>query len=119
GGARALPGGVGGNEEARPGRQVLGRGREGVQAAEVREHARLRQRPAVRGAALLRPVGPRLLNFRCTKKATGRSRERPVLFPPSAPRSTAPQPPPSRSTPRSGRTGSPAPRRCGCRRGSD
>src|SRR4029079_17099386 len=30
------------------GRKVLGRGREGVQAAEVREHAGLRQRSAVR-----------------------------------------------------------------------
>src|SRR3569833_568272 len=38
---------------------MLGRGREGVQAGEIREHARLRQRSAVRGAALLRPVGPR------------------------------------------------------------
>jgi glyoxylase-like metal-dependent hydrolase (beta-lactamase superfamily II) len=61
GGAGALPRRVGGNEEARPGRQVLGRSREGVQAAEIREHAGLCQRPAIRGAALLRTVGPRHL----------------------------------------------------------
>ena len=28
-------------KKTRPGRQVLGRGREGIQAAEIREHARL------------------------------------------------------------------------------
>ena len=95
-------------------------GREGVQAAEVREHAGLRQRPAVRGAALLRPVGPRhliaspTLNIKRAALASG-----PFRFCTRALSASAPRPPPWRSTPRSGRTGWRAPPRCGCRRGPD
>ena len=46
-------------KKRRPGRQVLGRGREGLQDGEVRNAARLSGRPRHGGAALLRAVGPR------------------------------------------------------------
>ncbi len=61
-GSADVPAGrVGRGEDRGPGRQVLGRGREGAEAAEVPELARIRAEPAVRAAALLRPLGPRLL----------------------------------------------------------
>ena len=54
----ALPAGrLGRGQGAGAAGQVLGAGGEGDAAAEVRELARLRERPAVRPAALLRAVG--------------------------------------------------------------
>ena len=70
--AHADAGGFRRDEEDGPGGQVLGRGREGVQAGEVRNSAGLRERTAVRRAALLRTVGPRDLT-RCTSAQTPRA----------------------------------------------
>ncbi|HEY7649714.1 MAG TPA: hypothetical protein VID04_11980 [Methylomirabilota bacterium] len=53
---------LGRREGSRPGRQVLGDGREGGQASQVRSLAGLRTKPAVRPAALLRALGSRHLS---------------------------------------------------------
>ena len=53
---------VGVSEEERTRREMLGAGRERFQAAEIRQLARLRKRPTVRRAALLRALGARHLN---------------------------------------------------------
>ncbi len=59
--SRAAAGRLRRRQDDGPRRQMLGHRREGTQAAEVREHAGLCQRHPVRGAALLRAVGPRQL----------------------------------------------------------
>lgn len=49
-------------KEGGSGGQVLGQGRERIEAAEVRRHPRLRAGAAFCAAPLLRPLGPRLLS---------------------------------------------------------
>ena len=84
--------GLGADQEGGPGGQVLGHRREGIQDGEVRHPARLRQRPRLRRAALLRTVGPRRLNLHSTTdlRMPGRLRGRPVSFRPRLSERSAP-----------------------------
>jgi glyoxylase-like metal-dependent hydrolase (beta-lactamase superfamily II) len=59
--ADAAAGCLRGGEGRGPGGRLLGQGREGAEAAQVRDLARLRERPADGPAPLLRPLGPRYL----------------------------------------------------------
>src|SRR6266581_9189820 len=81
-----FPAGRLGGGEGRGARgEMLGTGREGSQAAEVREMARLREQPAVRDAALLRLVGARHLKTKRDFGEDGRGVLWPFSFPPPTP----------------------------------